>query len=397
MQNGNAVHKGNDYFGAFEPLDVLIWMDGPRTFTLLDTDKQLCLAHWLKEIDNHWHYVVVPITPEILKELNNGEQSLLDVLHQPRVFEVVVDEHFHTKSVALVQFSHLPQEALPHRGTMVRRELEPFFRLRSIGNAIKPGDIPASVIKTTVENAQKAIRLLAEYEVNQPSRKGRRSKTLRELYDLPAQRIQVASFEVSFRSPFSEPSLFDQLPLSEQEDKTVLDRICNHLQTGLAWLESKEDERFFDEKGIDTELKIRIVESMKYLTPPTSGAIQTTEISGRAFQVDRTVELDRSDRRRVLSFQKKFSGSDGPKRFEGEGRIIDILGDDAEVSVEFTSEGGVERVCKFNDELWESYGETFHYHQVVQVFGVVSNSKEPIKVLEIGFPNDDSDIRKTKT
>ncbi len=398
MTDRNEVKKVRDYFGAFEPLEVLIWLDGPRTFTLLDADKQLCLAHWLHERANHWHYVVVPITDQILKELNNGEQSLLDVLHQPRVYVVAVNTQFQTQSVSLVQFEQLPQDALPERGTMVRRELEPFFRLRSIGEAIRPGDIPASVIKTTVENAQKAIRLLAEYEVNHPSRKGKRSKALRELYDLPAQRIQAASFEVSFRSPFSEPSLFDQLPPSEQEeDKSVVDRICGHLQTGLAWLKSNEDEQFFDDKGLDPELKVRIVESMKYLTPPTSGAIQKTEISGRAFQLDRAIALDRNDRRRVFSLQKKFLGADAPKRFEGFGRIIDILGDDAEISVEFTSEGGTQRACKFNEELWESYGETLHYHQVIQVFGVVSNSKEPITVLEIGFPNDASDSEKITT
>lgn len=398
MKDRNEVKKESNYFGAFEPLEVLIWFDGPRTFTLLDPDGQLCLAHWYQERENHWHYVVVPITAQILKELNNGEQSLLDVLDQPRVYVVAVDNQFRPQSVSLVQFSQLPQDALPERGTMLRRDLEPFFRLRSIGDSIKPGDIPASVIKTTVENAQRAIRLLAEYEVNHPSRKGKRSKALRELYDLPAQRIQAASFEVSFRSPFSEPSLFDQLPQSEQEeDKSVVDRICGHLQTGLAWLRSNEDERFFDAKGVDPELQVRIVESMKYLTPPTSGAIQKTEISGRAFQLDRVVVLDRNDRRRVFSLQRKFLGSDGPKRFEGYGRIIDILGDDAEISVEFASEGGIERACKFNEELWESYGETFHYHQLIQVFGVVSNSKEPIMVLEIGFPDDASEIGKITT
>ena len=155
MSDKSEVKKGNDYFGAFEPLEVLIWLDGPRTFTLLDGDGQLCLAHWLQEKENHWHYVVVPITDQILKELNNGEQSLLDVLHQPRVYVVAVDTQFQTQSVSLVQFEQLPQEALPVRGTMLRRELEPVLRPRSIGAEAKPGDIPASVIKTPVENAQK--------------------------------------------------------------------------------------------------------------------------------------------------------------------------------------------------------------------------------------------------
>ena len=78
---------------------------------------------------------------------------------------------------------------------------------------------------------------------------------------------------------------------------------------------------------------------------------------------------------------------------EGAGTIIDILGDDAEICVEFTS-GSItgQRDCKFSDELWETYGEKFHYHQVIRVFGVTSSLKEPITVLEIGFPDEQSEF-----
>jgi len=346
--------KDHGYFGNFEPLDVFIWLDGPRTFTLLDKDGELCFAHWLQELDGLWQYVVVPITEKILSELKNGEQSLLDVLRQPRIYLVRVDAESVVQSVLLTHWEQLPQDALPERGTMIRRELEPFFRFRAMGEAIRAGDIPGSVIKTTVENAQKAIRLLAEYEMNQPARKGKRSKALRELYDLPAQKLQAASFEVSFRSPLSQPSLFDNLAPSElEEDKSTLDRICDHLRIGLAWLEGDSQENFLNDKNLAPALKNRILEAMKYLTPPTSGAIQKTQVSGRAFKVDRAVELDRRDRRRVIKQQKKISGDDTLKGFEGAGTIVDILGEDAEICVEFTS-GSItgQRSCNFNDELW---------------------------------------------
>jgi hypothetical protein len=228
MSDKIEIEKGNDYFGRFEPVEVLIWLDGPRTFTLLDQDGLLCMAHWLQEIDNHWYYAVVPITDEILKKLSSGEQSLLDVLHQPRVYLVAVDEQFQVQAVSLVPFEQLPQDALPERGTMLRRDLEPFFRLRSIGVEIKPGDIPA------------------------------------------------------------------------------------------------------------------------------------------------------------------------PKGFDGYGSIIDILGDDAMISVDFGSDDQTSvRSCKFSDELWETYGEKFHYQQRVQVFGVISGPKDPITVLEIGFPENIGQTVKT--
>ena len=390
MSSRIAGMKDKGYFGNFEPKEVFIWLDGPRTFSLLDQDGQLCFAHWLQEVEDLWQFVVVPVTENILKELNNGELSLRDVLQQPRIYVVAVASDASVQSITLTSWDELPQEALPEPGTMIRRDLEPFFRLKSIGDTIRPGDIPASVIKTTVENAQKAIRLLAEYELNHPSRKGKRSKALRELYDLPAQKIQAASFEVSFRSPFSQPSLFDNLPPSEiEEDKSILERVCEHLRTGLAWLESKGDEDLLAGRDLDPILKSRILEAVKYLTPPTNGAIQKTHVSGKAFQIARVVELDRNDRRRVIAQQKKIAGTNIPKRFEETGTIIDILGEDAELCVEFKTEAStIQRDCKFSDELWEVYGEKLHFNQSIRVYGVVSTSKEPITVLEVGFPDE---------
>ena len=49
--------KDKGYFGSFEPQKVFIWLDGPRTFSLLDQDGQLCFAHWLQEVDNIWQFV----------------------------------------------------------------------------------------------------------------------------------------------------------------------------------------------------------------------------------------------------------------------------------------------------------------------------------------------------
>jgi hypothetical protein len=391
MTNHKPLSKPNSFFGRFEPKETYIWLDGPRTFSFLDEEGQLCFAHWLQELGDHWQYVVVPVNDKILSELNNGELSLRDVLQQPRIYLVEVSAEFVVKKVTLSSWDALPEEALPLRGTMIRRELEPFFCVRAIGKAIRPGDIPASVIKTTVESAQKAIRLLSEYEVKQPGLRGKRPKALRQLYDMPTQKLQFASFEISFRSPFSQPSLFDVSLRSEyDEERSVLDRVCEHLRTGLRWLQESDGSGMKESDDIDLDLKRTILEAMRQLAPPANGAIEKTEVSGTALKVAKPVQLTRQDRKLVTSQQKKMAGPGIPRKFDQIGTIVDILGDDAEIHVDFKLFETLERKsCNFSEDLWEFYGEKFHVNQVIRVFGVAVSSKEPVTVLQIAFFDED--------
>lgn len=139
MTAQNLFPKDKSLFGAFGPKDVLIWLDGPRTFTLLDQDGMLCLAHWLQEVGELWQYVVVPVNDSILKELNSGELSLREALDQPRVYLVSVNADFDVETVHLTSWNDLPQAALPTPGTMIRRDLELYFRITSDEKAAATG------------------------------------------------------------------------------------------------------------------------------------------------------------------------------------------------------------------------------------------------------------------
>lgn len=392
MTKTPAIRKDPKIFGQFEPVEMYIWLDGPRTFTLLDEDGQLCLAHWLQEVGPLWQYVVVPVTASILGELNSGQQTLADVLKQPRVYLVSVRPDFTVEQVSLIAWESLPKDALPAAGTMIRRDLEPFLRIKSIGDTIRPGSVPGSVIRTTVQNAQKAIRLLVEYELDHPGRKGPRSIALRSLCDLPAQRMQAASFEVSFRAPLDQPSLFDRPDLREEyvnEERLILERVCEHLRLGIAWLESRRVHDPDTEGKIEPGLKSRILEAIKHLTPPVSGAIQQTEISGTAFRSSMCIRLDRADRRRVASMQRA-TDSTSPRRFEATGTIIDILGDSAEINVDFQLNGETRPLdCRFSDDLWDAYGEKLRYNQLIRVYGYCLTPKGPVTVLAVEFPDTD--------
>jgi len=139
MTTQNLIPKHKTLFGAFEPKEVLIWLDGPRTFTLLDQVGMLCLAHWLQEVGELWQYVVVPVNDSILRELNNGELSLREALNQPRVYLVNVNADFAVETVYLTSWEDLPHAALPTPGTMIRRDLELYFRITSYEKAAATG------------------------------------------------------------------------------------------------------------------------------------------------------------------------------------------------------------------------------------------------------------------
>ena len=71
-------------FQPFEPVDVLYEFDGPRIFTLWDSEGELNLAYWSDEDDAICRYVVVPTTDKIVAALRQGGVSVYDALNQPR-------------------------------------------------------------------------------------------------------------------------------------------------------------------------------------------------------------------------------------------------------------------------------------------------------------------------
>ena len=71
-------------FQPFEPVDVLYEFDGPRIFTLWDSEGELNLAYWSDEDDAICRYVIVPTTDKIVAALRQGGISVFDALNQPR-------------------------------------------------------------------------------------------------------------------------------------------------------------------------------------------------------------------------------------------------------------------------------------------------------------------------
>jgi hypothetical protein len=217
----------------------------------------------------------------LVERLEKGQMSLREAIDQPRLWVVDVNSDWAPQAAIRTHLSDLPQDELPVPGTMLLPSLEPLLSLRAIGDPIRPGEMPGSVIKFVIEGAQRALKTLAEYALEKGDQGREGLHVLRRLYDLPAQTFRTASFEVSFGSPFREPDLYAGIGAGEaQDERAALEAIGKNLRAGLAWLTDGVRGRQELPVPEDQELSRVIVQAMRYLTPPTHGPIREMELRG---------------------------------------------------------------------------------------------------------------------
>jgi hypothetical protein len=140
-------------FMPFEPVRVLNYYDGPRIFTFNDADDALCLACWSDEDETHSRFLVVPVTDRIIEDLEGGRLSVAEALAQPRLSVVDWAQDGALTAAWLVSPQDVPRDAQPQPGTMLHRSLAPVRASRVNGEAVRPGEIPGSITKSTVEGA----------------------------------------------------------------------------------------------------------------------------------------------------------------------------------------------------------------------------------------------------
>lgn len=375
-------------FTPFEPLRVLNYYDGPRIFTSRDTDDGLCLACWSDEDENLSRFLVVPVSDQIISDLEGGILTVCEALTQPRLWVVDVCHDGTLAEAWISNLDDVPEDSKPQSRTMLHRSLEPILSLRATGESIRPGEIPGSVIRSTVEGAQKAIKCLAEYEKELPSRQGRPSRALQKLYDLPVQRTLAASFEVQFRSPLNEPNLFEGLEEEQiREEKDVLRRVGEHLKTGLDWLtDTTSDASAIPVPG-NPELSRAIVKALKFLTPSPHSPIRELEIRGD--MATRSVEVVRLSQTARIIVNGALSRIPAlqERRVELKGRIRELN----EKLMRFelhavNSAPALVRICEFEPELWDDIYERLGVEESVDVLGIETSSASIVRVLDLIRP-----------
>lgn len=376
-------------FAPFEPLHVLNYYDGPRIFTFHDSDDALCLACWSDEDEKHSRFLVVAVNDQIIADLEGGLLSVREALAQPRLWVVDWAQDGKLTSAWLVAHQDVPKDSQPQPRTMLHRSLDPILSLRATGEAIRPGEIPGSVIKSTVEGAQKAIKCLAEYEMELPALRGRPSRALQKLYDLPIQKTLAASFEVQFRSPLSEPDLFQGLGESEiREEREVLNRVADHLKAGLKWLTTTSADASALPVPSDPELSRAIIKALKFLTPSPRSPIRELEIRGElATQSVEPIRLSRSARS-ILNGALSRVPAPKERRVELTGRIRELNERLMRFELhEVEHPASPIRVCEFEPDLWDDVYEMLGVEETVEVFGIETTPTSLIRVIDLIRPD----------
>ena len=187
-------------FDGLKPSEVLYEFDGPRIFvTQAQIGELLC---FLTDDDGRTlRFIAAPTNSSILDMLKSGSLTVREALDQPWVW--FVDLGYSGQPVAAWQgtLSEAPSDALPKKGVMLWPHLEPVFALRAIGDGLKEGSVPMSVIRQVIDGASTALKKVANSVFEDARRQGRKANTIRQFYDLPAIGFAYNSFEVAFRLP----------------------------------------------------------------------------------------------------------------------------------------------------------------------------------------------------
>ena len=125
MWNVQGKPAGAERFSPFVVRDVLYEFDGPRIFTLADSDGELNLACWSDEDENQSRFVIVPTAVSIIDSLRCGRQSVLDALNQPRCWVCEIVHCGEVNQCWRINFEDIPKDSLPTNGTMLLAALEP--------------------------------------------------------------------------------------------------------------------------------------------------------------------------------------------------------------------------------------------------------------------------------
>ena len=268
-------------FEPFQPSEVLDQYDGPRVFTFTSRQEEFYLAFWCDNDDQCERYLVVPCDASLRVKLTAGHISVLEALDQPWLWVVDTDRTGRPSRSWRSALQQLPREILPKRGTMLCPSLEPLLSVRALGVQIGEGITPASVIRDTIDAAEKALKILIEYVLEQVQGFGRPLRALRELYDLPAIGFGFRGFEISFGSP----SRKDQPSLEEVEgaEKDEIDRIYSRVKALLAkGLKLPLQGMLAPEHIGDNPEESRVIlRAIERLAPPSSGCVQSIELRGQ--------------------------------------------------------------------------------------------------------------------
>lgn len=360
-----------DFFGSFEPIETLYDFDGPRIFTLAGRHGEELLAYQCGESGTLLRYVVVPCSADVITSMRRGRFSVLEALSQPWVWAVDLSQEGQVISAKQTTLSSLPPKALPRHGTLLLPSLKPLLGVRMVGPKLSADFLPASVIRRAVDGALTALKTLGEWALQAEPVPGRPTDWLRRYYDLPAQRVGFASFEVALGEP----------PPLEQEDmfeKDTLLRMGTLLQDALKWSTSESS----DELSNTHESRV-LLDAVTALAPPRHGVVTEVHVSGRlaGAATTRPYVLNRSSSSKIRRALAIVRADVRPVTHEGFVREFD--------KDKFTfwlrdATGTNVAKCSVGERFYDDALEAFEQEYSVTVLGHESKARQIVDVVSIG-------------
>jgi len=283
---------------SLRPERVLDFYDEPRLFTVRTPEGFLLLAYQCGSDSEVDRFLLVPASEGFLAEIESNLVPLREaLLAQPWAWLIDRTHNGRLSPPSAVDPQVLPSGALPRSGTRLLPDTSDpnvLLRLKMIGEDLRSGHVPASVVRRAVDGATNAMKTLVRYALGASVAPGRPSDNYRRYYDLPALHFAFHSFEIAFGAPDVPPQLIDEID--------VMNRVRPLLTRGLSWAGAPESPSL----SLDSSLPqsnaewTAIVTALSKLAPPQKGAVREVEVSGLlAGTKNRPVRLTRAATRRI--------------------------------------------------------------------------------------------------
>jgi hypothetical protein len=282
---------------------------------------------------------------------------------------------------------------LPNPDTPLWPQLVPLLSYRLIGDGLREGEIPASVVTRAVSGPIAALKALIEVVNNASTTIGRPDEESRKLYDVVAKRFAYNSFEIAFDLPLSQEgsehtkiampatlgsgsnitpasttiSIQSNFPEVPSAHHFEFDRHLKLYQEGavklnraLEWLMTDDDLVVPPTLGMLTVLE--------NLVPPKHGQITAAEIKGKLIGASSSITLTRDSTNKV---RRAIADSKERQRtlVTLEGRIGEFDKDKLICTLRDRSDHSADTVCSFSEAHYDDLYDAFNTDKHVVIHG----------------------------
>lgn len=338
---------------ALRPERVLNDFDGPKIFTTRNEHGQLLLAYWCDEdpATRVERFIIAPTSNKIIASMEAGNITVREALGQPLVW--IIDKGYDSSISACwsISFEDIPVEILPLGDVFLYVEHQPYLTVRMAGSRLNRENVPASVIKRTVDSVLTSLKSFAEAASFRDAGVGRPDDAFRMLYDLRAQSMAFASFQVSFKRPEVSPDI--------QEDFTNISQL---VEQTLEWLIGPESTL---PAGQDDDRGALALASIVGLTPPRHGLVEEVHING-SITGGHSYVLCREHTVKVKAELKRITTEDPIVEIKGQVRQIDK---DRCILTIRDQAAGIDQRCHYDDQFADEAIEALANDDFVLVVG----------------------------